>query len=164
MCVGLHVKYPLFLSALMKLEFFAPTQTAGEELKIRTVHRAFPGVQRPRCAFDHPAKSSAEVKERIAVSSTPSLRLHGILQDKLYFTVHSGRHVRFSLHSITNKQTNKQTNNTDFACSDIWSLLCVYLFLRCVSQLICTLSEMQHPKFVACLCIHLGFLLLNFHI
>jgi hypothetical protein len=39
----------------------------------------FPGVKRPMCEDDHSLPSSAEVKNAWIYTSTPPIRLHGVV-------------------------------------------------------------------------------------
>jgi hypothetical protein len=48
---------------------------------------SFPGVKRPEHGVDHPPPSSAEVKEKVEHTSTPLLRLRGLLYVERYFTL-----------------------------------------------------------------------------
>jgi len=45
---------------------------------------SFPGVRRPRRGVDHPLLSGAKFKEKVKLSSTPHLSLHGLFWGELY--------------------------------------------------------------------------------
>ena len=66
--------------------FSAPVQTCpGAHPTSYTMGTgSFPGVKRPGPRVDHPPPSSAQVKERIELTSTPPLGLRGFLWADLY--------------------------------------------------------------------------------
>ena len=63
------------------MRFSAPVQTGPEvhPISFTTGTGSFPGVKRPGRGVDHPTPSSAEVKERVELASTPPLGLRGLL-------------------------------------------------------------------------------------
>jgi hypothetical protein len=71
--------------------FFLPVQTGPGALSSScTVGTGpFPGVKRPRRGADHPPPSSAEVKGRVELYSTPLLGVRGLFYGELYcFLLH----------------------------------------------------------------------------
>ena len=70
----------------MVARFSAPVQT-GREAYLYNGHQvSFPGIKRPERDVDHPPLSSAQVKERVGYTSTPTLGLCGLFLDELDFT------------------------------------------------------------------------------
>jgi hypothetical protein len=51
-----------------------PGSSTGTEINI-------PGVNRPECKVDHSPRSSAEIKNGWTYTSTPPIRLHGVVTD-----------------------------------------------------------------------------------
>ena len=70
----------------MEARFSAPVQTGYEAQPASYIlgTGSFPGVKRPGYGVDHPSPSSAEVKERVELYSTPSLGLRGLFLGERY--------------------------------------------------------------------------------
>ena len=48
---------------------------------------SFPVIKRPGCGYDNPSPSSAKVKERVQLTSTSPLGLHGLLKGEPSLTL-----------------------------------------------------------------------------
>jgi len=63
------------------VRFSTPVQTlsVADRTPSEMVADFFPGLKRPGCGVDNPLPSKAEVKEKVELTSTTPLGLHGLL-------------------------------------------------------------------------------------
>ena len=80
--VGIVIRYrldDLGMESRWRRDFLHPSRLALEATQppVKWVSGLFPGLKRPGRVIEHSTLSRAEVKERVALTCTPLLGLHG---------------------------------------------------------------------------------------